>query len=57
MEESEPSHVQPTPEVPVDSVANDGKAEPMAATGGVTDEQWRSMMDLVMAIYEFREHE
>ncbi|PLB51742.1 RSC complex subunit [Aspergillus steynii IBT 23096] len=57
MEESEPSHVQPTSEAPVDSVANDGKGGPMPATGGVTDEQWRLMMDVVMAIYDFREHD
>lgn len=42
--------------MPVESVEAGGKAEDSAA-GGVSDIQWRSMMDVVMAIYEFREAE
>lgn len=28
-----------------------------SATAGISDTQWRSMMDVVMAIYDFREEE
>jgi chromatin structure-remodeling complex subunit RSC1/2 len=54
--ESEPSQTQPAPEEPVKSIEDDGKGD-SSATSGVTDEQWRSMMDVVLAIYEFREEE
>ncbi|GAA5230761.1 hypothetical protein GCM10025794_32730 [Massilia kyonggiensis] len=53
---SEPSQTQPAPEEPVKSIEDDGKGD-SSSTGGVTDEQWRSMMDVVLAIYEFREEE
>ncbi|KAE8395397.1 hypothetical protein BDV23DRAFT_178914 [Aspergillus alliaceus] len=55
--ESEPSQVQPTPEEPVKSIEDDGKGDSAAAAESVTDEQWRSMMEVVMAIYEFREED
>jgi chromatin structure-remodeling complex subunit RSC1/2 len=55
--ESEPSQVQPTPEEPVKSIEDDGKGGSAATAEGVTDQQWRSMMDVVMAIYDFREEE
>ncbi|KAF7590179.1 hypothetical protein BBP40_003200 [Aspergillus hancockii] len=55
--ESEPSQVQPTPEEPVKSIEDDGKGASAATAEGVTDEQWRSMMDVVMAIYDFREED
>ncbi|KAH1489513.1 hypothetical protein KXX57_000714 [Aspergillus fumigatus] len=53
---SEPSQTQPAPEEPVKSIEDDGKGD-SSSTGGVTDEQWRSMMDVVLAIYEFREED
>lgn len=55
--ESEPSQVQPTPEEPVKSIEDDGKGDSAATAESVTDEQWRSMMEVVMAIYEFREED
>lgn len=59
---SEQSRDQIVPEKPVESVESDGKGESQnkaeeSATPGVTDTQWRSMMDVVLAIYEFREGE
>lgn len=36
------------PEEPVNSIENDSS---------VTEEQWKSMMDVTMAIYDFREAE
>lgn len=45
---------RPPPE-PVKSIEDDPKpAEPI---NQVTDEQWRAMMDVVMAIYDYREEE
>lgn len=46
---------------PVESVEagngeGDNKAEDSVA-GGISDAQWKSMMDVLMAIYEFREEE
>ncbi|KAE8148807.1 hypothetical protein BDV25DRAFT_11156 [Aspergillus avenaceus] len=55
--ESDPSHVQPTPEEPVKSIEDEGKGDGAGTAGGVTDEQWKSMMDVVMAIYDFREED
>ena len=57
--EPEPSQAQPhpAPEEPVKSIEDDGKADSLAATDGITDEQWRSMMSVVLAIYDFREEE
>lgn len=54
---SEPSQPQPTREELVKSIEDDGKGDSAATAEGVTDEQWRSMMDVVMAIYEYREEE
>ncbi|KAL4983052.1 hypothetical protein BDW68DRAFT_191625 [Aspergillus falconensis] len=51
--DSEPSQVQPTPEEPVQSIEGDGKDNGVAST--VTDEQWKYMMEVVLAIYEVRE--
>lgn len=55
-QESGPSQVQATPEEPVKSIEDDGKADD-AAPSGIPDEQWRAMMDVVMAIYDYREEE
>ncbi|KAL4805259.1 hypothetical protein BDV18DRAFT_140531 [Aspergillus unguis] len=46
---SAPAQAQPTPEVPVQSIEGAGVAS------AITDEQWKSMMDLVLAIYDVRE--
>ncbi|EAW09154.1 putative RSC complex subunit (RSC1) [Aspergillus clavatus NRRL 1] len=54
---TEPSQTQPVPEEPVKSIEEDGKADEGPVQGGVTDEQWRLMMDVVLAIYEFREED
>lgn len=65
--ETDKSYAQPTPEEPIKSIEGDGKndslekeqakpeAEPEKST--VTGEQWRSMMDVVLSIYEYREEE
>lgn len=45
---SEQEKSQPGPEEPVTSIENDG---------AISDEQWAAMMDLIMAIYDFREPE
>ncbi|KAL3436043.1 hypothetical protein BDV09DRAFT_166184 [Aspergillus tetrazonus] len=50
---SEPSQAQPTPEEPVQSIEDDGKQSGVTST--VTEEQWKHMMDVVLAIYEVRE--
>ncbi|KAL4882337.1 hypothetical protein BJY04DRAFT_39909 [Aspergillus karnatakaensis] len=47
------SQAQPTPEEPVQSIEGDGKDE--GAPSAITDEQWKYMMDVVLAIYEVRE--
>jgi chromatin structure-remodeling complex subunit RSC1/2 len=52
---SEPSQAQPTPEEPVQSIEDDGKQN--GVTSAVTEEQWKHMMDVVLAIYEVREAE
>ncbi|PYI21170.1 RSC complex subunit [Aspergillus japonicus CBS 114.51] len=54
---SEPSQAQPAAEEPVKSIEGDGKGDGSVATSTVSDEQYRSMMDVVMAIYEFREED
>ncbi|KAL6233501.1 hypothetical protein BDW75DRAFT_187202 [Aspergillus navahoensis] len=51
--DSEPSQAQPTAEDPVQSIEGDGKDN--GAASAVTDEQWKHMMDVVLAIYEVRE--
>ncbi|KAL5332812.1 hypothetical protein BJX70DRAFT_382917 [Aspergillus crustosus] len=51
--DSTPSQAQPTPEEPVQSIEGDGKGDSIAST--VADEQWKHMMDVVLAIYEIRE--
>lgn len=58
MEEApEPAQTQPTAEEPVKSIEDDTRGDGAAPASGVTDEQWRSMMDVVLAIYEVREEE
>ncbi|RAL08414.1 putative RSC complex subunit (RSC1) [Aspergillus homomorphus CBS 101889] len=54
---SEPSQAQPAAEEPVNSIEDDGKRGGLAAHSTVSDEQLRIMMDVVMAIYEFREED
>ncbi|KAL2862920.1 putative RSC complex subunit (RSC1) [Aspergillus lucknowensis] len=49
---SEPSQGQPTPEDPVQSIEDD-KGD--GAPSSITDELWKSMMDVVLAIYDVRE--
>lgn len=39
---------QSRPEEPLTSIENDGT---------ITDDQWRAMMDVTLAIYDFREPE
>lgn len=69
-EAAEAQSHQPEAEQPVQSVEDDGSADqkgdaPSAgepsqsqdATSEVTEDQWRAMMDVVMAIYEYREEE
>ncbi|KAL4973241.1 hypothetical protein BDW66DRAFT_162247 [Aspergillus desertorum] len=51
--DSEPSQAQPTPEEPVQSIEGDGNDSGVARA--ITDEQWKHMMDVVLAIYEVRE--
>ncbi|KAL3470193.1 hypothetical protein BJX99DRAFT_239936 [Aspergillus californicus] len=51
--DSELSQAQPTPEEPVQSIEHDVKGDGVPSS--VTDEQWKLMMDLVLAIYEIRE--
>ncbi|KAJ6153799.1 Bromodomain [Penicillium chermesinum] len=46
MDQSDRGQSQPQPEDPVTSIENDG---------AVSEEQWRAMMDVIMAIYDFRE--
>lgn len=46
--ESEHSQPQPRPEEPVTSIEEDG---------AMADEKWKAMMDVTMAIYDFREPE
>lgn len=45
---SEREQSQPQTEEPVTSIETDG---------AITDEQWKAMMDVTMAIYDFREPE
>ncbi|PYH41135.1 putative RSC complex subunit (RSC1) [Aspergillus saccharolyticus JOP 1030-1] len=54
---SEPSQAQPAAEEPVKSIEDEAKHDGSVATSTVSDEQFRSMMDVVMAIYEFREED
>lgn len=59
---SEQSRDQPVAGKRVKVEETDGKSQSDnkgegSAISGVTDTQWRSMMDVVMAIYEFREEE
>jgi chromatin structure-remodeling complex subunit RSC1/2 len=56
---------QPEAEEPVQSIEDDGNQKddavaPTPAVGGITDvteDQWRLMMEVVMAIYDYREEE
>lgn len=58
MGNAEQSRDQPATEKPVESVEGDGKGEGAnTADAGVTDTQWRSMMDVLLAIYDYREEE
>ncbi|KAI9373232.1 hypothetical protein BJX61DRAFT_503912 [Aspergillus egyptiacus] len=54
-QDSAPAQAQPTPEEPVQSIEEDVKGN--GAPSNVTEEQWRSMMDVVLAIYEVREED
>lgn len=69
-EAAEAQSQQPEAEEPVQSIEDDGNADqkddapsagepsqPQDATSEVTEDQWRAMMDVVMAIYEYREEE
>ncbi|PLN77969.1 putative RSC complex subunit [Aspergillus taichungensis] len=54
----EPAQTQPTAEEPVKSIEDDNtKGDGATPASNVTDEQWRSMMDVVLAIYEVREED
>lgn len=63
--ESNPSRARPTAEEPVKSIETDGKDDGSerdqdkaeADPSTITNEQWRSMMDVVINIYEYREEE
>lgn len=59
--QSAPSQTQPASEEPVKSIEEDakgeGKDEKTPATGGIPEDLWRVMMDVVLAIYEVREEE
>jgi chromatin structure-remodeling complex subunit RSC1/2 len=46
--ESDKERSPPQPEEPVNSIEDDSS---------VTEEQWKAMMDVTMAIYDFRESE
>lgn len=48
MDQEERDQSQPRPEEPVTSIEADGT---------VTEDQWKAMMDVTMAIYDFREQE
>lgn len=61
---------QPAPEEPVKSIEDDGKPDsspddkddgaaenPDYPASEVTEDQWKAMMDVVMAIYNYREEE
>lgn len=54
----EPAQTQPTAEEPVKSIEDDNtRGDGAAPASTVTEEQWRSMMDVTLAIYEVREEE
>lgn len=68
--ESAGSERPPASEEPVQSIEQDGKgdnaekpqetadeAKKEEVTGDVTEDQWKAMMDVVMAIYDYREEE
>lgn len=48
MDRSDGEKSQPLPEDPVTSIENDS---------AVSEEQWKAMMDVTVAIYNFREPE
>ncbi|KAJ5692093.1 Bromodomain [Penicillium macrosclerotiorum] len=48
MESEEREMSQPQAEEPVDSIEDDG---------AISEDQWKSMMDVIMAIYDFREQD
>lgn len=59
---SDQSQAQAVTEERVKTEGTDGKdqgnsKDEGSATSGVSDIQWRSMMDVVMALYDFREEE
>lgn len=54
--ESEPSQAQPAPEEPVKSIEDNGKGGDKNEAP-ISDDLWRIMMDVVLAIYEVREEE
>ncbi|OJJ43350.1 hypothetical protein ASPZODRAFT_136195 [Penicilliopsis zonata CBS 506.65] len=53
------AQVEQKPDEPVKSIedGNKGDTSQPVAVGGVSDEQWKTMMDVVMAIYEYREED
>jgi hypothetical protein len=54
--EAQPSEQPPATEVPV-KLEDEARAEHSDSPEPVTDDQWKSMMDVVMAIYAYREEE
>lgn len=48
MEQAEREQSQPQPEEPVTSIEEDS---------AISEDQWKAMMDVTMAIYDFREPE
>ncbi|CEL06684.1 Putative Component of the RSC chromatin remodeling complex (Eurofung) [Aspergillus calidoustus] len=51
--DSEPSQAQPTPEDPVQSIEEDIKGD--GVPSNISEELWKAMMDVVLAIYDVRE--
>lgn len=54
--EAQPSEQPPATEVPV-KLEDEARAEHSDSPEPVTDDQWKSMMDVVMAIYAYREED
>jgi chromatin structure-remodeling complex subunit RSC1/2 len=53
--DSEPSQAQPTPEDPIQSIEEDVKGDGIPSN--ISEELWKAMMDVVLAIYDVREAE
>jgi hypothetical protein len=54
--EAQPADQPPPTEVPV-KLEDEARVEHPGSSEPVTDDQWKSMMDVVMAIYAYREEE